>query len=287
MSLNKIYRPIILALLFVGCTNDFEEINTNPNAPVDVQPSLLLRQVQWDFAEQMSYEGFVAGNLLGQYFTAIDFNLFDRHSLNEPQFGGNPWDFIYVNLRDNEILLEKAINNPAIAVYEGPSRIMKAYMGAVLTDIFGDVPYQEAFTGKTGNIAPVFDEQAEIYTGAEGILENLELGISAIEAYQGAIPLEGDILFNGDLASWIKFANSLRLKYLMRIANRVDVASEINSIFQAGNFIQTNAENASFDFQNVPPNNFRMSTARVGDYNLYIMSETVEEILRDLEDPRM
>ncbi|MEM6376625.1 MAG: SusD/RagB family nutrient-binding outer membrane lipoprotein, partial [Bacteroidota bacterium] len=46
-------------------------------------------------------------------------------------------------------------------------------------------------------------------------------------------------------------------------------------------------ENASFDFQNVPPNNFRMSTARVGDYNLYIMSETVEEILRDLEDPRM
>ena len=59
--------------LMAACTKDFEEINTNPNAPVDVQPSLLLRKVLFDYGEQMSYEGFVAGNLLGQYFTAIDF----------------------------------------------------------------------------------------------------------------------------------------------------------------------------------------------------------------------
>lgn len=287
MDFNKIYKSIILVLFLASCTTDFQEINTNPNAPVDVQPSLLLRQVQWDFAEQMSYEGFVAGNLLGQYFTAIDFNLFDRHSLNEPQFGGNPWSILYVNLRDNEILLDKSINNTALAVYEGPARIMKAYMSATLTDIFGDVPYQEAFKGKAGNIAPAFDEQSEIYTGQNGILDNLEQGISAIESYQGAIPLEGDILFNGNLEAWVTFAYSLRLKYLMRISNQVEVANEVKSIYEAGNFIQSNAENASFDFQNVPPNNFRMSTARVGDYNLYIMSETIEEVLSDLEDPRM
>ncbi len=65
---------------------------------MDVQPSLLLRKVLFDYNEQMSYEGFVAGNLLGQYFTAIDFNLFDRHSLTEPQYGGNAWPFIYTNL---------------------------------------------------------------------------------------------------------------------------------------------------------------------------------------------
>ncbi len=287
MNFSKVYKSIILVLFLTSCTEDFQEINTNPNAPVDVQPSLLLRQVQWDFAEQMSYEGFVAGNLLGQYFTAIDFNLFDRHSLNEPQFGGNPWSILYVNLRDNEILLEKSLDNPALAVYEGPARIMKAYMSAILTDIFGDVPYQEAFKGKAGNIAPAFDQQADIYTGADGILDNLEQGISAIESYQGAIPLEGDILFNGNLEAWVKCAHSLQLKYLMRISNQIDVANAVQDIYETGNFIQTNAENASFDFQNVPPNNFRMSTARVGDYNLYIMSETIEEVLRDLGDPRM
>jgi hypothetical protein len=104
-----------------SCTKDFEDINVNPTTPVDVQPEFLLRKVLYDYTEQMSYEGFVAGNLLGQYFTAIDFNLFDRHSLSEPQYGGKPWNFMYENLRDNEILLlAKSRTNLAAAVYEGP-----------------------------------------------------------------------------------------------------------------------------------------------------------------------
>lgn len=282
----KIYSLFVLVISLVSCTEDFQDINTNPNAPVDVQPSLLLRQVQWDYAEQMSYEGFVAGNLLGQYFTAIDFNLFDRHSLSESQFGGNPWDILYVNLRDNEIIIEKSLESPALAVYEGPARILKAYMSAALTDIFGDVPYSDAFSGKSGIIAPTYDEQEDIYTAAGGILDQLDQGIAAIQNYQGPTPLEGDIIFNGNLSAWVKFANALKLKYLMRIAGRVDVSDQVAAIFQEGDFIQTNAENAAFDFAG-PPNNFRMSTARVGDYNIYIMSETVEEILKALNDPRI
>jgi hypothetical protein len=284
--LHKSFFLLLLAGILTACTEDFQEINTNPNAPVDVQPGLLLRQVQWNYAEQMSYEGFVAGNLLGQYFTAIDFNLFDRHSLTESQFGGNPWDILYVNLRDNEIILEKAQQNPALAVYEGPARILKAYMTAALTDIFGDVPYSEAFAGKAGLIAPTYDRQEDIYTAAGGILDQLDEGIAAIENYQGPTPLEGDILFHGDLSAWVKLGNALKLKYLMRISGQVDVAAQVDDVFQSGNFIQTNAENASFDFSS-PPNNFRMSTARVGDYNVYIMSETIEEILKELDDPRI
>ncbi|HAI42283.1 MAG TPA: SusD/RagB family nutrient-binding outer membrane lipoprotein, partial [Maribacter sp.] len=88
--MKHIYSILIL-LLVIGCTKDFEEINTNTNDPVTVQPSLLLRQVIYDYGEQMSYEGFTAGNLLGQYSTALDFNLFDRHDLKSPQLGGNPW----------------------------------------------------------------------------------------------------------------------------------------------------------------------------------------------------
>ena len=98
MTSIKYIITLGFTLCFLSCTKDFESINTNPNAPVDVQASLLLRQVLFDYQEQMSYEGFVAGNLLGQLLTAIDFNLFDRHSLAEPQFGGNPWDILYTNL---------------------------------------------------------------------------------------------------------------------------------------------------------------------------------------------
>jgi len=96
---------LLLLLGMSSCTEDFEEINTNPNDPVSVQPSLLLRQVIYDYGEQMSYEGFVAGDLLSQHRTALDFNLFDRHALKSPQLGGNPWPIFYTNLRDNENVL--------------------------------------------------------------------------------------------------------------------------------------------------------------------------------------
>lgn len=287
MKLTK-YILLAVALLSLGaCTSQFEEINTNPNAPIDVQPSLLLRQVLWDYAEQMSFEGFVAGNLLSQHFAEVDFNLFDRHSLTEPQFGGNPWPIIYVNLRDTELILDRARNNPAAAVYEGPALVMKAYLAAAATDIFGDVPYSDALKGKEGNVAPAYDSQEDIYLAEGGILDNLEQAVAVMEAYQGAIPLEGDIIFDGDLNAWVRMANSLRIKYLMRISNRVDVGADLQAIFDEGNFIQENADNAAFDFSSTPPNNYRLATARVGDFVNFVMSETIEEIMLELEDPRI
>lgn len=284
-----LYSTILLVALFVvsSCTNDFEEINSNPNAPIEVETEFLLRQVIYDFGEQMSFEGFVAGNLLGQYFTAVDFNLFDRHSLAEAQVGGNPWPIVYTNLRDNQIIIQQATSDISNAVYEGPARILKAYMTASLTDMFGDVPYSEALLGKEGNVAPVYDRQEDIYIGEGGILDNLEQGIAAIENYTGSLPLNGDLFYNGDLDQWLKFARSLQLKYLIRISEARDVTQELTALIAQGGFMADNNDNAAFSFTDGAPNNFRMATARVGDFNLFIMSETMEEILKKYNDPRI
>lgn len=284
---KHIYILAIFAIIFASCTTDFEEINTNPNAPVAVQPNLLLRQVLYNFGENMSYEGFVAGDLLAQHRTALDFNLFDRHDLKSPQLGGNPWSIFYTNLRDNEIILKQAKETPAFAVYEGPALILKAYMAAGLTDLFGDVPYFEAFNGIEGTVTPVYDLQEDIYQNENGILDNLDKGIAAINAYTGSIPLEGDIIYNGNLNRWIQFANSLKIKYLIRISAKVDVAAQLQTLFDAGNYIQSNSENAVFDFTNSEPNSFRLAQLRVGDFNNFVLSETMEEVLTDLEDTRI
>jgi len=277
----------ILVLLTTTCTKDFQEINTNPNSPTTVQPCLLLRQIIYDYGEEMSYEGFVAGNLLSQHFTMIDFNLFDRHDLTAPQVGGNPWPVLYTNLRDNEILLNQARSNPSATVYEGPALILKAYFAATLTDIYGDVPYFEALSGQDGNVTPKYDSQEDIYLAENGVLDNLRKAVEAIKSYNGAQALEGDILYNGDLATWINLANSLRMRYLLRVSDRIDIRNEMEAIFQTVEYILTNNQNATFDFTDGQPNNFRMATLRDGDFNLFIMSETSEEILKELNDPRM
>lgn len=282
-----IYSIAIFAITLASCTKDFEEINTNQNAPVSVQPSLLLRQVIYNFGDEMSYEGFVAGDLLGQYRTALDFNLFGRHALKSPQLGGNPWPIFFTNLRDNEIIIKQSKETPAFAVYEGPALILKAYMAAGLTDLFGDVPYYEAFNGVEGTVTPKYDLQEDIYQNENGILDNLDKGIAAINAYGGSIQLEGDILFQGDLNAWVRFANSLKIKYLMRISDKVNVASQLQAIFASSNYITTNSQNAVFNFTNSEPNNFRLAQLRVGDFNNFVLSETMEEVLDNLNDTRM
>jgi hypothetical protein len=235
----------------------------------------------------MSYEGFVAGDLLSQHRTALDFNLFDRHALKSPQLGGNPWPIFYTNLRDNEIILTQSRTTETFAIYEGPALILKAYMAAGLTDIFGDVPYSEAFNGVNGTVTPKYDLQSAIYQADGGILDNLRKGIAAIESYSDVIPLEGDILFNGNLDSWVRFANSLRIKHLVRISDKMDVSQELQSIYNEGNYLTENAQNAVFNFTNTDPNSFRLAQLRIGDFNNFVLSKTMEDILEGLNDTRI
>lgn len=283
----KKIAALLICFGTMGCTDGFIDLNINPTAPIDVQPELLMRKVLYDQAENMSYEGFVAGNLLGQYFTAIDFNLFDRHGLTQPQYGGNPWPFLYENLRDNEILLTKSASNAAFAVYQGPALIYKAYLTAQLTDLYGDVPYSQALQGKKGNVTPTYDTQQSIYLGTNGILDNLEKGLTAITLYQGASRLQGDILYHGDLSKWQKLGRSLQVKYLMRISGKENISERLQRVLASGPLITDSRDDAFFAFTASQPTNFRMATARVGDFNLFIMSETMEEIMRGYQDPRM
>lgn len=284
--MKKTIILLFVSFFILSCNKDFEEINTNGNAPSNVEPAYLLRQVIYNYAEEMSYEGFVAGNLLGQYFTQVDFNLFDRHDLSSPQVGGNPWPVMYRNLRDNQIMLGRARSENIYAVYEGPSLIMKAYITASLTDIYGDVPFQAALGGLEGRVSPEYNGQQSIYMDAGGILDLLDEGLASIDNYTGLQALEGDVLYNGDLQAWKRFAQSLKIKYLMRVSAQVDVSEELQAIYDDGAYLTNNGSNAVFQFSDGQPNNFRMANLREGDFNLFVMSATIDEVLTNYNDPR-
>ena len=284
---TTVLLAFVAAMIFIGCTKDFSELNTNPNAPVDVQPELLLRQVIFSYADGMSYEGFTGGANLGQYFSADPgFNAFDRGNLLAPQFGGNPWPLLYTNLRDIDIVLSKSRSDASLAVYEGPALVLKSLIAANITDIFGDVPYFEAVGGKSGIVNPRFDLQEDIYLGQEGILDNLRLAVEVMEAYAGTLPLRGDELYDGDLSAWIRFANSLRLRYLLRASGQyAEAASELAEVFSAGNYISDPSQDAVYQFGSAP-NDFRMARARAGDFTNYLMSTTIDTLLDAFGDPR-
>lgn len=276
------YSLILFAFLVLSCTKEFEEINTNPNVPTVVNPQFLLTNIIWNAANNNGIDAWNAGNYLAQLTARKDFNEIDRWDLRSNQ---ELWDKSYLLLKDINTLIELGEKeNPG---YVGVAMVMRAFLASTLTDLWGDVPYSDALQGENqGNFTPVYDTQEAIYTGENGILDNLREAVKILEENIEGIPIRGDIMYNGDLDKWLRFANSLRVRYLLRISNRVEVGQELQQIVDAGKIFRDNADNGLVPYLASAPNQWFVHNIRSGDFGDVRMSTTIQEILLDLDDPR-
>jgi hypothetical protein len=163
---------------------------------------------------------------------------------------------------------------------------MKSWMFGVLTDIFGDIPYSEATKGKTDeNYFPKYDKQEDIY---KGILADLEKANTLLGSSNELV--RGDILYNGDLTKWKKFANSLRIRAIMRISDRVNPSAALASIVNNANdnpIFTTNNDQAALQHLNSFPNEFPLYYERSGSFIESRLSVTLEKQLKALNDNRI
>src|SRR4030042_1397259 len=143
--------------------------------------------------------------------------------------------------------------------YKAIGLILKSYLTSVLTDEFGDVPYTEAWLGSdaTPKLSPVYDTQESIYVA---LLDNLATANSLLS--DDGPEIEGDILFDGDLMAWKKFANSLRLRLLMRRSDRVNPTADMTAIFADPTtypVLASNADHVELIYLGSNPNKDRKS----------------------------
>jgi hypothetical protein len=215
--MKNIYAIFFFVLILsVSCTKDFEEINTNPNSPDQVtNAGLLLPHVIRSSVNSHFYHSFtrgsVAANLVASDF-ASNFSNWARSDAPTYFY----WDY-YNYIRDlNEVIsMSEARNQPN---YKGVALVLRSWMFQCLTDVYGPIPFREAANAKlTGISTPKYDEQDVVYAG---LLADLEEANNLIGSSNE--PISGDILYGGDLLSWKKFANGLRLRILMRQSHKVD-----------------------------------------------------------------
>lgn len=271
-----------MLLLTTSCEKDFETLRKNPNTPESVSPELLLPTIIKTPINEMVGQSWSNGNVIAQHTAKIQFTWGPTYDL-----GGNDglWSTMYNTLRDVNNVIEISTDT-GHDNYRAIALVMKSWIYAVLTDSFGDVPYSDATKAKSGAIAqPKYDTQEAIYAG---ILEDLSLAneIIIMEDY----PVSGDILYNGDMMKWKKLANSLRLRCLMRISNKVDVKSamvEIISSPQQYPLFESNEDNAALSYLPAFPNQWPIHTYRVGSFDEYRLSKTLGETLKALNDPRL
>lgn len=284
MQFNKRYFTALSLTLVLGmssCDKDFEKINVNPNSPELVSSALLLPTVIRSTTNQIADNAWGYGNVVMQYTAKIQFTNEDRYNWG-PQ--GNPYGNFYNAMRDINNVIE--ISGAAKEQnYVGIAKVLRAHLFSYMTDAYGDIPFSEALQAKAGINYPKFDTQEAIYAGilAELAEANNLLGTTTER-------VEGDILFNGNVVRWKKFANSLRLRILMRLSDRQNPAAAMQAILnnptQSPIFEGTNEE-AALQYLGDVPNQHPLFTTRSGSFDEYRLSVKMESTLKALNDPRL
>jgi len=286
-QLHKILCVAGCLLVASACDQNFDDINTDRNVPTRITPDLLLAGVLRSTINQQVSEAWAIGNIVVQHTAKIQFVNEDRLLWGER---AGMWNNLYGNLRNVQNMITFAETaTPVQNNYLGIALILKSWMFSILTDTYGDVPYTEAVRAKTDAIYVTnYDPQEVIYNGILADLSraNEILGTSAEI-------VSGDIIYGGGAASimrWRRLANSLRLRYLMRISGRRDVSAQMQEIVGDPTrfpIFTGNADHAVLTYLAAAPNQWPLFETRVGSFDEFRLSQTLANRLAAMNDPRL
>lgn len=222
----KKYNIIILSLaamaagcLFGGCSDSYmEDLNTDPSKAPSINPNAQLTTAQLqtygDLGEVEIYRNYHYGfaqQLMGCWNTT---NYGGHHTVDNNEMS-RLWTSYYPNAIKNLVDgIYRTHEDESKSNINAALRIYRVYMMSLITDVYGDCPYFEAGRGYIDQkFNPRYDTQEEIYSDFF-----VELKAAAEQLSGAGDRLTGDLIFSGDVDKWKKLANSLRMRYAMRIS---------------------------------------------------------------------
>jgi len=299
-KLNVIFLLLSFLLSVGSCTKEFDGMNTNPNDPTSISPQYLLPYAleasidrYWGVRTRFERLNLDGAMCWMQYLTRnIYSNEGDNYEVSVG-FYTNNWKGFF---NDSQVNFQRiiALAGPGgryeNSNYEGIALVMRSWVFSVLTDVYGPIPYTQALKGTAAEpvYAPAYDSMETIYAG---LLDDLKTANQKLTVSGPAV--SGDILYNGDILKWKKFANSLRL----RLANRQAVKKPTESRAIMAEILAdpttfplftSNADNATLQNTNVLPSNNEWNQVMVQDGRTdWNISKTLADKLNALGDTRI
>jgi hypothetical protein len=286
-NIQKTFLLAIALLLATACDDQLTEMNINPNGidPSDANPNLLMPAVLAPAAQEYLQLGF--NNMAGAVQHTQKNGWYSAH--NHYDWSASDWSGWYAMLRTNDLLEKRAVemNFP---FFEGVALTMKSFIFGNITDLWGDAPYTDAVKGDLGGENfeyPAFDSQEVIYDGIIADLNRAaELFASADES---VVNSSADLYFGGDAQQWQRFANSLLLRYYMRISEKKPqlAQSGIEAIYSSGMYFQTADQDATLDYTGGANDVWPSQYNDVNDFTRWQACQTLIDQLTGTEDPRI
>ncbi|MBS3992685.1 MAG: SusD/RagB family nutrient-binding outer membrane lipoprotein [Bacteroidetes bacterium] len=284
-------KYILIAFVLLGavsCTNDFSEWNKDPKQATEVPASTLFSNAERNLARTMKTHNVNINifNNLAQYWSATTYPDETQYRLGTRDVPGRFWNALYrdvlIDFKEaKKILTAEGANIAPALVAKNKNQlavisILEVYTFHVLVDVFGDVPYTEALD--IDNPLPKYDNDTDIYAS---LFTKLDAAIADLNPSSGSFG-SADFIYNGNVASWKKFANSLKLRMALRVKDGGKVASAV-----AGGVFTSNADNAAFKFLSSSPyaNPLWENLVESGRSDV-VAADTFVNIIVPLNDPR-
>ncbi|MCX6256653.1 MAG: SusD/RagB family nutrient-binding outer membrane lipoprotein [Bacteroidia bacterium] len=248
--LVNILAFIMLIITISSCAKWIDTgINNDPNKPVDVPMNLLLPSIQVGMAYDVGGDLCRATSIWMQQIAGVDQQSsdIDKYILKESD-EENSWKYLmYAGcLMDTKTLMTKA-NQQNSPYYKGIAEVLMAYGIGTMTDLYGDVPYTEAWQGD-GNLKPKFDSQQSVYVSIQALLDSAIVDLGKPSSANNFLPGSEDLFYGGVTANWIKAAGALKARYYLHLA-KVDANAYTNALnaLTANGFAST-TDDMTFNF---------------------------------------
>ena len=275
-----------------ACTSNFDEYNTNQNQMEmgDIHPLNLLEHILFTGADGLVYRTWLLNNELVQYTVQMYTENVHRYMIRD-SYNSGTWNHLARWAANSDHMIEQAVKNED-ANSEAIALTRRALFVSNWTDIYGDIPFSEAFQGRNNVLKPRFDTQKEIYTQ---LFADLERANSLYDTSRALRYPNKDLMYAGDIAKWRKFTNSLYMRLLMRLQNRdaeMGVSEKLREIVSNPALypvMASNADNAALFYTNVDPfiGHFGTTTLQNFTSNSHRMAEHLVNLMNNTNDPRL
>ncbi|MDO5981222.1 SusD/RagB family nutrient-binding outer membrane lipoprotein [Flavivirga spongiicola] len=297
-AIKNIIALSIFVMLFAlsSCTEDFEEINTNPNVFNSIDPGNQITKIQLDlvgvqftsWANNLGICSPMVQHLGGSWWTQHG----GQYRVVERPHWYALWEGSYPNEVKNIVdLVHRTKDVEEFKNTRAAARILKVYIFSKLTDLYGDIPYSEAGKGFIDKILqPKYDRQEDIYTD---FFKELEEAVQSFDS--SSQDVRGDLMFNGDIEKWKRFGNSLRMRLGFRISkvNPSESEKQVRAAINGG-VMQSNDDTCmvtygEFNFGtgenrgNAISQVFRATPNSEG----FRLTNTLVDFMKNTQDPRL
>ena len=281
-KLNIILYTFLSFVLFTGCDEGFEELNVDPNNSTAVPAHLLLGGPQRIYMNTMysAQYGGDMGACWAQQWSKVQYNDEARYV---PRRGviDDIWDVMYADVISESKAMYDLAEAEGNNSLKGAGLVMQAVAYQTLVDLYGPIPFTEAIDGN--NLQPAYDSESVVY---EGIIQMLSDASTLLASGKGTITASSDLFYGGNVSNWIKLANSLKFRALMRISSTKNVSGDLQALM--GKMFTSNADNAQISYLSTQPDaNPIWETIVDGNRAEYKINSVMVEMLTSLNDDRL